>query len=504
VNYKPVGTHEEILVKGVKRAGQSPWRHPELGAKIGWLQRRRPMRTRDRWSLLCATVAAGLAVLPAPPAAGTVGGSVEWISREFGPGTDRSAGMAQGPDGFSLYVAGTSEGGFAVTAIDAPDGDPRWTFQGTDPNDLADFAHDIAVSPDGSQVFVTGDAEVNVDTREFVTVALDAATGGLMWATRESAGLQHVLIPQAVAVAPGGDLLYVTGSREGTQGASDFWDYFTVAYDTETGGKVWEAAYNGPGNGADVPVAVVAAGSRVFVTGTSVGANGGRDFGTVAYAAGSGAELWTAREATPGDDYAADLAVGPDGRVVYVAGTVGLFTGTQDMRAVTYRASTGARLRALTYDGGDADSAAAIAVSPNGTRVFLAGSSRGDFATVAFSALRGRQLWVSRFGQAARIEAAGAVAVAPSGDAVYVTGAADNGLTCGLEFTIQEYATVGYTATSGAMLWSARYDGNRRYGIDTPTDVDVSRDGSSVFVTGTSDDGCSSVPSDIATISYTA
>jgi hypothetical protein len=440
----------------------------------------------------------------APVASGTAGGTVEWISRDFGPGIDHSAGMAQSPDGSTLYVAGTSEDGFAVTAIDAPDGDPRWTFQGTHPDDLADFAHDIAVSPDGSRVFVTGDAQVNVDTRNYVTVALDASTGDLAWGARESDGPQHVLIPNAIAVAPGGNLVFVTGSREGTQGISDYWDYFTVAYQAGTGEKVWEAAYNGPGGGADVPVDVVAAGSRVFVTGTSVGAGSGRDYATVAYNGGSGQQLWVAREATAGDDYAADLAVGPEGRRVYVGGTVGLFTGQQDMRTVAYRASTGARLGAMTYDGGSNDGAGAIAVSPNGARLFMTGGSGGDFATVAFSALTGGLLWAARFGGPSRIEGAGAVAVDPAGDAVYVTGPADNGLTCGLEFSIHEYLTVMYDAGSGARGWSARYDGNRNYGIDTPVAVDVSRDGSSVFVTGTSDDGCSSVPSDVATISYVA
>ena len=128
-----------------------------------------------------------------------------------------------------------------MRAIDVPDGDPRWTFQRTHPNDLADFAHDIAVSPDGSRVFVTGDAEVTVDTRNYVTIALDAATGDFLWGARESAGLHHEMLADALAVDPAGQLVYVTGSREGTASIDDFWDYFTVAYDAQTGAKKWTA-----------------------------------------------------------------------------------------------------------------------------------------------------------------------------------------------------------------------------------------------------------------------
>ena len=239
------------------------------------------------------------------------------------------------------------------------------------------------------------------------------------------------------------------------------------------------------------------------MTGTSVGQGSGRDVATVAYQTGGGALQWSRREGTAGDDYAADLRLGADEQRLYVAGTVGIFTDAQDIRTVAYRAPGGGRVRAMDYDSGGPDTASALALSANGARVFVTGSARNDFVTAVFSTVTGRRLWASRYGNPGRLEPARAIAAAPDGS-VYVTGAAENGLTCGLEFTITEYATVGYDGDTGNQLWAARYDGTRRYGPDTASAVAVADGGARVLVTGTSDDGCSSTPGDVATVSYMA
>jgi DNA-binding beta-propeller fold protein YncE len=449
------------------------------------------------------TVVAGAlaSILLCPVAASAAGGDQEWVARDFGAGHDLSAGMALSPDGGTVYVAGTAQGQFAVTARDAATGDARWQFRASHPQDLADFAHAVTISPDGTLVFVTGDAEVTPETRDFVTVAIEAATGDLVWGARESPGPGRAAIPDAIEISPDGTRVFVTGSRTGTQGFNDFWDYFTVAYDAATGDRTWSAVYRGPGTNADVPIGmeVSPGGERVYVTGTSVGDGTGRDYATVAYDAASGSELWAARHGTGGDDYAAGLVSGPGGNRLYVTGTIRP-GGQPSMGTVVYDGATGAEIDAATSGGGSASGASAITLSPNGALVFVTGSGGLDFLTVALSAATLRQLWTARYAGPG-VDVPANVAVSPNGRRVYVTGTSDNDrLTCGFELLSTDIVTVAYGSRTGSTLWSARYIGTTDREPDQATDVAIGPDGSSVFVTGTSDGGC--YIGDVATISY--
>jgi PQQ-like domain len=115
--------------------------------------------------------------------------------------------------------------------------------------------------------------------------------------------------------------VFVTGS---SWGSATKYDYATVAYDASTGAQLWASRYNGPGNGADYPLALAASpdGSTVFVTGESIGSGSAWDYATVAYDAGTGAQLWVRRYDGPVDgfDEAVGLAVSPDSSGVFVTG----------------------------------------------------------------------------------------------------------------------------------------------------------------------------------------
>ena len=140
-----------------------------------------------------------------------------------------------------------------------------------------------------------------------------------------------------------------------------------------------------------------------------------------------------------------------------------------------------------------------MAVSPDGTTVFVTGASSGttagqvDYATVAYNAATGAQLWVKLYAGLAKGgigTQAYSVAVSPDGSTVYVTGESGNDST---------YATVAYTAATGAQLWVKRYTGNGPSGSAAQA-VAVSPATGTVFVTGYSSGSGSG--NDYATIAY--
>src|SRR6266704_3256231 len=130
------------------------------------------------------------------------------------------------------------------------------------------------------------------------------------------------------------------------------------------------------------------------------------------------------------------------------------------------------------------DAASAVAVSPSGTTVSVTGTSfgrggaSGDYATVAYSAATGRRLWVGRYnGPGNGFDGASALAVSPAGSRVFVTGHSYG------RVTGFDYATVAYSAATGRQLWVSRYNGAGN-GFDAAASVAVSPAGTAVFVTG--------------------
>ena len=139
-------------------------------------------------------------------------------------------------------------------------------------------------------------------------------------------------------------------------------------------------------------------------------------------------------------------------------------------------------VRLYNGPGNGFDAASSVVVSPGGSRVFVTGASQGtrsgpDYATVAYSAVTGARLWVQRYnGPGNGNDAASSVAVSPGGSRVFVTGESRGATTTG-------YLTVAYSAATGARLWVQRYNGPG-HGNDAAWSLVVSPGGSRVFVTG--------------------
>lgn len=88
-----------------------------------------------------------------------------------------------------------------------------------------------------------------------------------------------------MAVSPDGSRVFVTGKSWAGPSPTAGTDYATVAYRASTGTQRWLRRYNGPGNGDDgaSSIAVNRSGNRVFVTGSSYSRATTGDFATIAY-----------------------------------------------------------------------------------------------------------------------------------------------------------------------------------------------------------------------------
>jgi len=263
--------------------------------------------------------------------------------------------------------------------------------------------------------------------------------------------------------------------------------------------------YNGPGNLSDDARALEISpdGSAVFVTGDSFGSNSSYDYTTIAYDALTGAALWHKRYDGPakGDDIAYALGVAPDGSTVFVSGSSVGATSSDDYLTVAYEASTGARLwvRRFNGPGNILDDAVDLGVSPAGSSVFVTGYSAEspgfeDYVTVAYEASTGARLWVRRYdGRGNGADVAQALGVSKDGSAVFVTGGSVDSTSLG------DYATIAYDAATGATVWVRRYKGPANNN-DEAYALAVSPSGGALYVTGVSIG--SSGSSDYATVAY--
>jgi putative pyrroloquinoline-quinone binding quinoprotein len=416
------------------------------------------------------------------------GGLPVWASRYHGPGNgaDLARTIAASPDGTKVFVTGDSGSDFATVAYAAGGGKRLWASRYDGPAHGFDQALSIAVSPGGHIVFVTGLSTGSGTGYDYATVAYDADTGGQLWAMRYDGPDSMTDEAFSVAVSPGGSAVFVTGW---SQGASTDWDFATVAYAATSGRMLWVERYDGPNNAIDQAWSVVVSpgGSTVFVTGFSEQSAVCDCFATVAYDARTGGRRWEARFNANATG-AAFVVPSPDGSKVFVAGL--------GFETVAYDAQTGTQLWQAAYGTG-ARSAFGIVAAPGGSKVYVTGYSSPDsqdYATVAYDANTGEQAWAATYdGTGHDLDQALSIGASPGGTKVFVTGYS-RGPAGGYD-----YATVAYAAVDGQQLWAARLAGPGNSN-DTGRALTVSPGGAKVYVTGWSDWGTGN--DDYVTVAY--
>jgi hypothetical protein len=266
-----------------------------------------------------------------------------WAQRYDGPasGADVLNDMIASADGSTLFVTGESRalGGVpgntdaATLALRSDTGAIKWTNR-SDGNSLGseEAGKALALSPDGTSLFVMGNADQlpTNPSGAYAVLSVDTATGSMHWYNQYASAFASANVPEAITVDDRGERVFVTGTSEGTV---DF-DATTIAFDATTGTQAWEARYGAPGHDDEKGSAVAydPDSDRVFVTGTSgtTNPNQARIF-SASYDAGNGHQTWSARYSLRTDDAArlSDLDTGTavaldeGARKLFVAGTLG-------------------------------------------------------------------------------------------------------------------------------------------------------------------------------------
>jgi outer membrane protein assembly factor BamB len=349
-----------------------------------------------------------------------------------------------------------------------------------------------------------------------MTIAYDARDGTERW--RSGFGSPAFLDAAfGSALSPDGSVLYQLGIRLGGNPQDCDFDIGMAALDASTGQELWSvilAEGTAARYDAGYGIALSPDGERAIVSGTVNDTGSRTDFFTASVDVvdnpqnptdQAGEVLWRATfddsdEGIVADDIMSAMTFDPGKGHVYVTGKTfyvspGSFvpgcSGCDGSRysTVAYDASTGEELWRSTYETPipGKDTPHAIAVSPDGARIFVTGESHGlpdadwDYATVAYDAVTGAQLWATRYGApTGHIEWAYDVIPSPDGSRVYVTGESTHAIGAP-----QLAATIAYDAATGRQIWVGRYDGSNGPTESTHgNQMALAADGSRLFISG--------------------
>ncbi len=355
-------------------------------------------------------------------------------------------GLALSEDGLSVYAAGGGGDALALFRRDLRDGTLTFVraIQDGDPvydgscvvvgavDGLAG-ATAVAVAPDGAHAYATGE-----DDDAIVTFSRDELTGDLTFlqALRDGQpGINGLGNVRGLAISPSGQHVYTAASSD--NGVGIFSRSFATGLLTFVGIRV-DGTAQGPlvldGLAGASDVAVAPDGLHLYAAGTL-------DSGVAVFARDAGSGLLTFVEALKdGNDGveglagAAALAVSPDGRSLYVAGA-----GDDAVAVFARNLATGK----LTWVEAEIEGsggvsgllgAADVVVSPDGEHVYVAGPGADAVAVFERDAVTGALAFLGlaedNVGGHDGLAGVRAIGIAPDhdGDQLYAGGENDDAL----------------------------------------------------------------------------
>lgn len=374
----------------------------------------------------------------------------------------------------------------------------RYNGPGAARDAIGDEGRGIAVSPSGDRVYVTGGQNEGLggtatDFRfvgDMVTIAYDAATGAQVWSASYHGPAVGGDMGEQVAVSADGTRVFVAGESQAPDlptGKSGGSEAATISYLAATGEQDWVSRYRAPGttrNNAVGATSISVLDGVVYTAGSySLGApTFGSGYEVLAIEDDRAAHAGVRRWASLGD---AALAFSP-ARAALTATPNGIFLAGREKSSVAPPSTcpprqtsgvpntefatvslepvTGAVRWRKGYPGqtGGYVGAFGLAADRNGSRVFVAGEASGPqpqcamgITTVAYDGTTGNQVWVDfQPPLAGTVPQGFAITATPDGSRVYAAG---------LEYYVD---TLGYRGDSrvlaytgaGALVWSGRYN----------------------------------------------
>ena len=389
-----------------------------------------------------------------------VGGIQQWVARYDGPGSSDERAQAFTIDASgNLYVTGISGAGLSgdyITVKYGFDGVLQWSARYNGPGDFYDWPHTVKVDRSG-HVYVTGESDGAGTRRDYATIKYHA-NGTEQWAARYSAPGNLPDRGSGLEIDRLGNV-YVTGSAFYTSSGIDA-EFTTIKYDAEgreqwlargpgtfygdgaglaldgfenvyiagtgrspttgrdyvvakytpSGGKLWEARYNGPANSSDSFTAMaVDKSGNVYVTGQSWGTDSYYDIATVKYDP-KGKELWAARydgprrlDGSPLWDFAHGLVVDASGNVYVLSTRLAIIKydpkGTQEwVRGPGVKNDTNIQASGITVDAAGDVYATGYSYGSNEQIVAKYNSRGEEYWVTAVSGSLDKGIFVDFFG----------------------------------------------------------------------------------------------------------
>ncbi|MBC8374570.1 MAG: T9SS type A sorting domain-containing protein [FCB group bacterium] len=384
----------------------------------------------------------------------------------------------------NIYVTGRSEGAEGnqdyATVKYFPDGNEAWTARYNGPGNGFDWPQALVVDLLGN-VIVTGRSPGSSDDNDYATIKY-SPDGNEVWVARYNGQGNDDDNATALTVDAQGNI-FVTGYGYGLAGNED---YATIKYSPE-GDEIWVAGYNGTGDDRDVAFSLTTdSEGYVYVTGYSKGLDSNSDYLTIKYTP-DGTELWVARYNGPGNgwDIAKNVVVDGGGNVFITGGSVGL-DGGYDYATVKYN-SIGVETWLSRYNGPVSGFDIGWYLSLDSTgNLLVSGTSDASETDCDFVIIKylpdGSEAWITRSEAGNNWDVASGMEIDPEGN-IYVTG------TSIISETDRDFVTIKYSP-EGDEIWMTSFSETEN-SWDEADCIALDADGN-VYVGGTSSYGESS------------